>query len=430
VNKPIETICVLGLGYIGLPTASMLATKGFNVLGCDVNPDVVDTINRGDIHIVEQDLDVMVRSAVNSGQLSASREPQTADIYIIAVPTPFKENRTPDISYVESATRALAPYLKAGSLVILESTSPIGTTEKIAQWVSDMRPDLNIPSTHCLDEITDEEQVYIAHCSERVLPGHILRELIENDRVIGGINKASAEKAERFYQTFVQGEIVLTDARTAEMSKLTENAFRDVNIAFANELSMMCDGLDINVWELIRLANHHPRVNILQPGPGVGGHCIAVDPWFLVDAAPAHSALTRTAREVNDSKPFAIIDKVVQQASKFKYPIIACLGLSFKANIDDFRESPALQIVDALAQKNIAQLLVVEPHLDTLPKALQNLQPEVELFKLDAALANADIILLLVDHQQFTQVDRRLLDEKIVIDTRGLWNTISKEAYV
>ena len=425
MQYPNKTICILGLGYIGLPTASMLATKGFKVIGCDVNPEIVETINRGEIHIVEQDLDIMVRSAVMSGQFIASLEPQDADIYIIAVPTPFKENHKPDLSCVKAAVQALASHIKPGSLIILESTCPVGTTEKIAQWLVELRPELAIYLGEKYTTNYDElNRIYIAHCPERVLPGHILRELVENDRIIGGIDNVSAEKARDFYQAFVQGEILLTDARTAEMSKLTENAFRDVNIAFANELSMICDSLDINVWELIRIANHHPRVNILQPGPGVGGHCIAVDPWFIVDAAPDKSTLIRTAREVNDRKPFFIIERVVKQAERFRNPIIACLGLSFKANIDDLRESPALQIVTELAHRNSAQLLIVEPHIDVLPTSLNNLQPEVELSDLNTAIVRADIILLLVDHKQFAQIDRSLLIEKIVIDTRGLWEPI------
>jgi UDP-N-acetyl-D-mannosaminuronic acid dehydrogenase len=416
---------MIGLGYIGLPTASMLATKGYKVFGCDVNPAVVETINRGDIHIIEQDLDILVRSAVMSGQLSASLEPKPADIYIIAVPTPFKENHKPDISYVESATRALAKHLKAGSLIILESTSPVGTTEKISQWLTELRPDLAIASRDKPISADNPNRVNIAHCPERVLPGHILRELVENDRIIGGIDKESGEKAKEFYQTFAQGELLMTDARTAEMSKLAENTFRDVNIAFANELAMVCETLNINAWELIRLANHHPRVNILQPGPGVGGHCIAVDPWFIVDSAPEQSVLIRKAREINDQKPHLIVEKVTKLAARFKYPVIACLGLSFKANIDDLRESPALQITSDLINKNLGQILIVEPHIDSLPTKLQNWQPEVELSDMNSALSKADIILLLVDHKQFTKVDRRLLENKIVIDTRGIWEPVS-----
>lgn len=411
-----ESVCVIGLGYIGLPTASLLATKGLKVLGCDVNPKVVETINRGDVHIVEKDLDILVRSAVMSGQLSAALEPQSADVYIIAVPTPFKENHKPDISYVQAATTALARHITPGSLIILESTSPVGTTDNIAAWLKSLRPDLIVG-----------EQIYIAHCPERVLPGHILKELVENDRIIGGINAASSAKAQAFYQIFVQGEILVTDAKTAEMSKLTENAFRDVNIAFANELSIVCSALKINVWELIRLANHHPRVNILQPGPGVGGHCIAVDPWFIVDAAPDKTPLIQAARAVNNQKPKLIVEEVINHAVRIKNPVLACLGLAFKANIDDLRESPAVEITKDIADRNIGQLLVVEPHVNALPSCLCDLEPEVQLVNIETALDRADIVLLLVDHKQFTTINKDLLAKKIVIDTRGLWEK-NKEA--
>lgn len=419
MQNPFQRISVIGLGYIGLPTASLLATKGFKVQGCDVNAKVVETINRGEIHIVEQDLDILVRSAVHSGQLYASTEPKPADVFIIAVPTPFKENHVPDVSYVESAVKAIAPLLKTGNLVILESTSPVGTTDKIAKWLTQLRPDLTIPDAS--KKMSSQDQIFIAHCPERVLPGQIIRELVDNDRIIGGIDAASAEKARDFYHTFVQGEILLTDARTAEMSKLTENAFRDVNIAFANELSMICEKLNINVWELIKLANRHPRVNILQPGPGVGGHCIAVDPWFIVDSAPAEAQLIKTAREVNDSKPKSVLAKIKQAANQFKTPVIVCFGLSFKADIDDLRESPALEIVEHLAAEEMGELLVVEPHIDVLPKSLAAFQPRTQLVNVETALKRADIIVLLVNHREFFQVKKESLAKKIIIDTRGLW---------
>lgn len=418
---PIDTICVIGLGYIGLPTASILATKGFKVFGCDVNANVVETINRGDIHIIEQGLDILVRSAIMSGQLSASTTPKSADVYIIAVPTPFKDNHVPDVSYIESATRAIAEYIEPGALIILESTSPVGTTEQIAEWLAKLRPDLAISSRHNLVSDTNPNRIYIAHCPERVLPGHILRELVENDRIIGGIDRPSAEKAQAFYEAFVEGDIFLTDARTAEMAKLTENAFRDVNIAFANELSIICEQLSINVWELIRLANHHPRVNILQPGPGVGGHCIAVDPWFIVDAAPQCSNLIHTARLVNDKMPEIILLRIAEKAARFNQPVIACLGLAFKANIDDLRESPALQITKELVCRDIAEVLVVEPYINQLPKSLQSTTANVVLMEMHEAIVKADIIVLLVDHKEFAQIDKSLLNEKVVIDTRGLW---------
>jgi len=324
-----QKIVVMGLGYIGLPTASMLATKGHQVLGVDVNAKAVDTINSGRIHIIEPDLDILVRSAVNSGNLKASLMPEEGDTFILAVPTPFMEvdgnPKAPDLSYVESATRAIVPFLRPGNLIILESTSPVGTTERIYQIMVEMRPEL-------------DGQIQVAHCPERVLPGHILRELVDNDRIIGGLTKAANEQAKDLYKSFCNGDILLTDSKTAELSKLVENSFRDVNIAFANELSVICDHLGINVWETIALANRHPRVNILQPGPGVGGHCIAVDPWFIVSSAPKQARLIKMAREVNDAKPHWVIDKVKAKAERFKNPVIGCLGLTFKANIDDMRE--------------------------------------------------------------------------------------------
>jgi len=398
-------VCVVGLGYVGLPTASLLANRGFEVCGVDVDPHIVETINRGAIHIYEPDLDVLVRAAVNSGNLRASLEPQPADVFILAVPTPFQGEHKPDISYIKAATTAISPYLGAENLVILESTSPVGTTEQIQDWIGELRPDLT--------------GIYLAHCPERVLPGQVLQELVANDRIIGGITPEATQKAIAFYQQFVNGEILATDARTAELAKLTENAFRDVNIAFANELSLICDRLEINVWQLIELANRHPRVNILKPGPGVGGHCIAIDPWFIVDSAPEQARLMRTAREVNDHKSNYIVEQVEQAAVEYETPTLACLGLSYKANIDDLRESPALGIVKKLAHKNVGQILVVEPHVTLLPTSLVELG--VELVNLDIALDKADLVLLLVDHRQFLPVERSQLQGKTVIDTRGIW---------
>jgi UDP-N-acetyl-D-mannosaminuronic acid dehydrogenase len=397
-----KKICVLGLGYIGLPTASILATKGFSVVGVDVNPKVVDTINKGNIHIVEPDLDILVKSAALSGNLTASAKPQEADVFIIAVPTPFKKDKKPDLSFVEGATESIIPVLKKGNLVILESTSPVGTTEsqvsaKIAAKTG-WKPG---------------EDYFVAHCPERVLPGRILRELVDNDRIIGGINRASAEVARDLYKTFVSGNIFLTDCNTAEMSKLVENASRDVNIAFANELSMICDRLGIRVWEVIELANKHPRVNILQPGPGVGGHCIAVDPWFIVDSAPQEARLIRMAREVNDSKPHFVVEKVKKQAQKFKAPVIGCLGLAYKNDVDDLRESPALDITRALIKEDVGTILACEPYAKEFK--------EFPLHPLDKVLKESDILVLLVNHKQFYDIDRELLKEKIVIDTRGIW---------
>ncbi|TNC80770.1 MAG: UDP-N-acetyl-D-mannosamine dehydrogenase [Oleiphilus sp.] len=394
-----KSICVIGLGYIGLPTASLLGTKGYQVTGVDVSKDIVDTINQGKIHIVEPDLDLLVKSAVNAGNLKASLEPCKADIFIIAVPTPFKENHVPDLSYVEHATRTIAPYVQKGNLVILESTSPVGTTDLV---------------TDILQEYghNTAQDIFVAHCPERVLPGRILIELVQNDRIVGGINNASTKVASRFYKEFVSGQVFETTAKTAELSKLTENSFRDVNIAFANELSLICDRENIDVWELISLANRHPRVNILQPGPGVGGHCIAVDPWFIIHRNVEQSKLIRAAREVNDAKPQWVISKVKEKAERFKHPVIACLGLAFKANVDDLRESPALAITKQLAEENIGEIIVCEPNIKA--------HKEFNLYSFDEAIERADILLVLVDHEPFKSLSAAKLSEKIVIDTRGI----------
>lgn len=405
-----KKVCVVGLGYIGLPTASLLATKGYQVHGVDVKQEVVDVINKGKIHIYEPDLDILVKAAVSSGKLKASVTPAESDVFIIAVPTPFKDNHVPDLSYVQSATKLIAPYVASGNLIILESTSPVGTTESIKGWIQDERPDLFIAN----------QQLYFAHCPERVLPGQIIRELVENDRIIGGIDQPSADVAKDFYRQFISGEIFTTTCRTAELAKLTENAFRDVNIAFANELSTICDELGVNVWELIKLANRHPRVNILQPGPGVGGHCIAVDPWFIVNSAPEQAKLIHQARIVNDNKPYYILDKVREAANKLKEPKIACLGLSFKKNIDDLRESPSMKIVEELGRLNCGKLLIVEPHIQSLPSRLATVG-DAEFTDMQDAVNRADIVLLLVDHDKFLEIDRKQLMEKIIIDSRGLW---------
>lgn len=393
-----KKICIIGLGYIGLPTASLLATKGYQVHGVDVQQDVVDNLNKGEIHIVEPDLDVLVRSAVNSGQFKASLEPCEADIYIIAVPTPFDDQHNPDLSYVEQASTTIAPFLKEEDLVILESTSPVGTTELVRDTINAQRSDL--------------KSVHYAHCPERVIPGRVLHELIANDRVVGGLDDAATEAAVAFYETFVAGEVIATNARTAELCKLAENSFRDVNIAYANELSLICDKLNISVWELIHLANHHPRVNILQPGPGVGGHCIAVDPWFIVSSCPEQAKLIRASREVNEFKPKWVMNKVKKAAEKLKNPVIACLGASFKPDIDDLRESPALDIAKQLTKDNIGEVLVCEPNVNELK--------DLNLVSLDQALSKADIIVVLVDHKQFKKLSREQFNEKIVIDTRGI----------
>ncbi|NEV63683.1 UDP-N-acetyl-D-mannosamine dehydrogenase [Thiorhodococcus minor] len=408
----------MGLGYIGLPTASLLASKGFQVHGVDVSPQVVETINAGHIHIREPALDILVKSAVQSGRLTAHTEPAAADIFILAVPTPFKDDFEPDLRYVEDATRAIAPYLAAGNLVILESTSPVGTTEKVAAWIADARPDLVVPRRG-IQEIDVPESVHVAHCPERVLPGQIIRELVDNDRIVGGIDEASTAAAADFYRHFVAGEVLETDSRTAELAKLTENTFRDVNIALANELSQVCDHLGVDVWDLIQLSNRHPRVNVLRPGPGVGGHCIAVDPWFIVHSAPEQARLIRMAREVNAGKPEQVVAKVRAKAARFQSPTIACLGLTYKPDIDDLRESPALYITAQLGRAQVGRVLAVEPHVDSLPTALQD--TNVRLCGLDIALNEADIVLGLVAHRGFRKVSRQTLQEKIVIDTCGIW---------
>lgn len=404
-----KNIVVMGLGYIGLPTASLLATKGHQVLGVDVNPTAVETINKGQIHILEPGLDILVKSAVLSGNLRAALQPAEADVFILAVPTPFKEDHKPDISCIETATHTIAPYVREGNLIVLESTSPVGTTERVRDILRDERPDLFAGSGP-----KHTSTIFLAHCPERVLPGQILNELVTNDRIIGGIDLPSREKAAEFYRSFVSGKVLVTDARTAEMAKLTENSFRDVNIAFANELSLICDRLGINVWELIELANRHPRVDILQPGPGVGGHCIAVDPWFIVDSAPEEARLIRTARNVNDDKPKWVLDKVLAKAARFKDPVIGCLGLAFKANIDDLRESPALDIVRTLQAANVGRVLACDPNIN-------GGFDEIPLAPLDQVVKTADMLLVLVDHEEFFQIDKELLKEKVVIDTRGVW---------
>lgn len=427
MNLPSKTICVVGLGYIGLPTAAIFASRKIKVIGVDVNQHAVDTINRGQIHIIEPDLDLVVHAAVTEGYLRATTRPETADAFLIAVPTPFKEGPTgphhPDMDYIESASKAVAAVLKAGDLVILESTSPVGATEQMAAWLAEARPDLTFPQTH--GEFSD---IRIAHCPERVLPGQVLRELVQNDRVIGGMTPKCSDAAARLYKIFVQGECVITNARTAEMCKLTENSFRDVNIAFANELSIVCDKLGINVWELIKLANRHPRVNILQPGPGVGGHCIAVDPWFIVSQSPDHARLIRCAREVNDSKPSWVIDKVKTAINALTSKgsgraldtvTVSCLGLSFKANIDDTRESPAVDIVRTLARVHPGLVLVAEPHLSSLPHSL--LGERVTLVPVDEAIDRADVIVMLVDHLAFKQIDFTAINTRALVDTRGFW---------
>ncbi|MEG3755668.1 UDP-N-acetyl-D-mannosamine dehydrogenase [Psychromonas arctica] len=414
---PFQTVSVIGLGYIGLPTAAVIASRGIDVIGVDVVKEAVETINAGKIHIVEPDLDIVVRSVVTTGKLRATTQAEPADVFMVAVPTPFKQaadaNHSPDLSYIESAAKMIAPVLAKGNLVILESTSPVGTTEKLAGWLKSARPDLSFPQ-----DKGDLADIKVAHCPERVLPGHVLQELVSNDRVIGGMSSACSQLATQLYQKFVRGECIVTSARTAEMAKLTENSFRDVNIAFANELSVICDKLKINVWELIRLANRHPRVNILNPGPGVGGHCIAVDPWFIVDSCPEEAKMIKQARLINDDKPHYVVNQIIRAADEFKRPVIACLGLAFKADIDDLRESPALNIVEDLVDKGFAEILAVEPNIKKLPESLS--KTGLQLTSLDDALDKANVIVVLVDHKQFKATDRTKFATKVVIDTRGI----------
>lgn len=415
------TISVIGLGYIGLPTAAAFASRQKNVIGVDINPHAVETINRGDIHIVEPDLDVVVKQAVEAGYLRAVTTPQAADAFLIAVPTPFKGDYQPDLAYVEAAARAIAPVLKRGDLVILESTSPVGATEQMAGWLAAERPDLTFPQ-----QAGGQADIHIAYCPERVLPGQVMVELIKNDRVIGGMTPACSARARALYEIFLEGECVLTNARTAEMCKLTENSFRDVNIAFANELSLICAEQQINVWELIRLANRHPRVNILQPGPGVGGHCIAVDPWFIVAQNPELARLIRTAREVNDSKPHWVVNQVKAAVAdclaasdrRAADVTIACFGLAFKPNIDDLRESPAVEVAHMIADWHRGDTLVVEPHVTSLPPSLAG---HARLVEIDEALQQADVVVMLVDHQRFKAIPAAQIRQPWVVDTKGVW---------
>lgn len=413
-DRAFKRISVIGLGYIGLPTAAVFAARGIEVIGVDVNAYAVETINSGRIHIVEPDLDMVVHAATQEGRLRATLTPEPAEAFLIAVPTPFKGDHEPDLRHIEAAAKAIAPVLAPGNIVVLESTSPVGATEQLASWLADARPDLTFPQ-----QAGEESDIRVAYCPERVLPGHVLRELVDNDRVIGGMTARCSAVAKRLYKTFVQGECVITNARTAEMCKLTENAFRDVNIAFANEMSLICDKLDINVWELIGLANRHPRVNILRPGPGVGGHCIAVDPWFIFNRTPEQARLVHTARLVNDGKPDWVIAKVVEaitaiHAQHQRTPRVAILGLAFKPNIDDLRESPAMEIAKQLGQRSDAEVCFVEPNITALPASA----PPARLVSLEEALPWADIVVVLVGHDEF--VGMTTASSQIVIDAVGL----------
>ena len=419
-----KCLSIIGLGYIGLPTAAVIASRKQKVVGVDVAVDTVDTINAGKVHIIEPGLELLVKEGVKSGFLNAVTSPEPADAFLISVPTPFLGNTSedslpkPDISYIESASKSVAKVLKRGDIVILESTSPVGTTEQMSVWLSECRPDLTFPHTH-----GEESDIRVAYCPERVLPGNVIKELVENDRIIGGLTEKCSQAAIEIYKIFVEGICSITDARTAEMAKLTENSSRDVGIAFANELSIICDNLDIDVWELISLANRHPRVNILQPGPGVGGHCIAVDPWFIVSSAPLDARLITIARTVNDSKPDWVVEKVKvtiadilksdssKSASDLK---IACYGLAFKPNIDDLRESPAVLIAQRISELHPGHIIFVEPHVEYIPEELGG----GTSYDFMEALLVADIHLLLVDHDIFNS---RRPEQGAIIDTKGIW---------
>ena len=416
MKNRIEKISVIGLGYVGLPTAAIIASYGVEVLGVDIDPTVVSSITEGKAPLVEPGLDKLVKSAVTSGKLQADTKPGPADIFIISVPTPFKNEKVPDLSFLTNAVKTLAPVISSGNQVIIESTSPIGTTEKMRDYLATIRPDLKMPG------ITLDPDINIAHSPERILPGNVLKELVQNDRVIGGITPNCAEKAASFYRLFVDGICHETNSQTAELVKLAENAYRDTNIAFANELSLLCDKHNINVWEMVKLANRHPRVNILQPGPGVGGHCIAVDPWFLVASAPSLTPLIQAARSVNNSKPHAIVEKILSCVENLKAQTISCLGLAYKANIDDLRESPAVEIVKKIADRFEGVIHVCEPNISSLPPNLFSL-PSITLSPLKTCLSESEIIVLLTDHREFTEISAQSLESKSIIDTRGVWRT-------
>ena len=411
---PFSNISVIGLGYVGLPTAATLASRGINVLGVDISERAVATINAGEAHIIEPDLDMVLGAVVSAGRLRAVTKPEPAEAFLIAVPTPVNEDHSPDMRAVESAIASIAPVLAPGNLIIIESTSPVGTTEKAAVQLKALRPDLTFPNEH-----PERSQILMAYCPERVLPGRTLHELVENSRLIGGLDKKSAVRGRELYKTFVRADVIVTEARIAEFAKLAENAYRDANIAFANELSLACHELNVDVWAVIKLANLHPRVNILSPGPGVGGHCIPIDPWFIHHAAPNVTPLIRTARQVNMAKTAWVIEQISNAATRFKSPRIALLGLSYKPDIDDLRESPALEIAKALAHKKIGHVLAVEPHVTNLTKDLLS-RGNIELMGLEAALKSADIVAILVAHDAFKSLSRAALLSKVTIDTVGL----------
>jgi len=413
-------VSFIGLGYIGLPTAVIASSKIDDVIGIDVNDSIINKINSGKVHIVEPGIEAMLEKAIQKG-FKAKKYPEKSDIFVITVPTPIRDDFSPDLSFIESAITSISGLLKKGDLIILESTSPVGTTEKIANQVMSLRPDLKIPF---YGEESSSHDIFFAYCPERVLPGHAIDEITNNDRIIGGMTAECSNKARNFYSLFVKGELYLADSRTAELSKLVENSFRDVNIAFANELSLICHKLGVNVWQLINLANKHPRVNILQPGPGVGGHCIAVDPWFIVHSAKEESRLVKTAREVNDFKPNFVLERVneaIKRINKKTNQIsIACLGLAFKKDIDDLRESPAVHIVNEISKLDFKEIFVVEPNISNLPELL--MKENITMSNIYDAIDQSSIVLLLVDHNSFVTYDKNLIKDKMVIDTRGIWS--------
>ncbi|GJD98254.1 UDP-N-acetyl-D-mannosamine dehydrogenase [Methylobacterium isbiliense] len=417
-----QTISVIGLGYVGLPTAATFASRGLQVIGVDIRQDAVDRIRSGQAHFIEPDLDIVLRAVVTSGNLRATTVPEPADAFLIAVPTPIREDRSADLSAVKAALASIAPVLKRGDLVIIESTCPVGTTKGAAEQLRALRPDLTFP-----DDTPESSDILLAYSPERILPGQTLRELIENPRTYGGLDHRSAVGARELYAVFATGPNRLTTAPAAELSKLVENAYRDVNVAFANELSLVCDALGLDVWSVIKLANLHPRVNILAPGAGVGGHCIPVDPWFIHEALPNHTPLIRTAREVNDNKPHFIAERVATIASRFRAPTIAVLGLAYKPNVDDLRESPALLIARQLADRQLGRLMIVEPHVSGLPAGLSG-RDDVVLASLDEAVAQADVVAVLVAHDRFRGLDRGAVASKIVVDAAGLFSRAAEAA--
>lgn len=418
-----KSVCVVGLGYIGLPTAALMASRKISVLGVDISERVVETINKGQVHIVEPDLMGLVSNVVSQGLLKASTKPAPSDVFIVAVPTPFLEhNHEPDLSYVSKAIESIAPHLKKGNLVIIESTCPVQTTEKMVQILSKLRPELSFPQRNS----TSSCDVHVAYCPERVLPGRILTELVKNDRVIGGLSPSCAEVARKFYKLFVEGDCIATEARTAELIKLAENSFRDVNIAFANEMALVCEKSGINFWEMRNLANLHPRVNILQAGPGVGGHCIAVDPWFIISDHPNETPLLRNARKVNDGRPQYFVNKILNECKITGSNDVAILGLAFKANVDDLRESPAVQIVEALTKNAELNIFISEPNIEALPPKLQSFK-NLKLVTTEEAISKSKVVALLVDHREYSEILPNQIEGKSLIDSRGVFSQINRD---